>query len=81
MITEINDSIEVAAVFRKGGLEPVWFVWRGKKYPIQRITYRWKGRSGEGWLYSFSVFDGTNTFELVYDAKTLQWKLGRVSLD
>ena len=79
MITEINDPIEVGAVFRKGSLEPVWFVWRGRKYPVQRVTFRWKGRSGESWLHSFSVFDGTNTFELIYDSKLLRWRLGRAN--
>ena len=81
MITEINDSIEVGAVFQKTGLKPVWFVWKGKKYFTERVTYRWKGKHGESWFYSFSVFDGTNTFELIYDALLLQWKLGRVNLD
>lgn len=80
MITEINDPIEVGAVFRRGGLEPVWFVWKGRKYPIQRVTFRWKGSSGESRLHSFSVFDGANTFELIYDSKLLHWRLGRVHL-
>mgnify|MGYP001577202592 CR=1 FL=1 len=78
-MTEINDPVEVGAVFRKTGLRPVWFLWKGRKYPVERVTYRWKEKSGEGWLHSFSVFDGTNTFELVYDSKLLRWKLGRVS--
>ena len=81
MITEIDEPIEVGAVFREAGLRPVWFVWKGRKYSVERVTYRWKGKSGDGWLYSFSVFDGANTFELIYNAKLLQWKLGRVNLD
>lgn len=79
MITEINESIEVGAVFSRTAVRPVWFVWRGRKYPVERITYRWKERLGEGWRHSFSVFDGINTFELIYDSKTLQWRLNRVS--
>ena len=79
MITEINEPVEVGAVFQKSGVRPVWFVWKGRKYPVERVTYRWKERQGEAWFYSFSVFDGANTFELVYNSKTTEWRLGRVS--
>ncbi len=79
MITELNEPIEVGAIFRRGGIRPVWFLWKGRKYGVREITYRWKERAGESWRHSFSVFDGANTFELVYDSKTLEWRLGRVS--
>ena len=81
MITEINEAIEVGAVFRRAGLRPVWFVWRGRKYSVEQVTYRWKERRGEAWLHSFSVFDGLHTFELNYDSKLLQWRIGRVSAE
>ena len=79
-MTQINESIEVGAVFLKTGLRPVWFMWKGRKYGIERVTYRWKEKKGDDLLHSFSVFDGANTFELNYDSKSLAWKLGRVSL-
>ena len=79
MITEINEPIEVGVVFRQNGVRPVWFLWKGRRYPVERVTYRWKERAGEAWRHSFSVFDGANTFELVYDSKSLSWTLGRVS--
>lgn len=78
-MTEINEPIEVGAVFKKTGLRPVWFLWKGRKYPVERVTYRWKAKRGEAWVHAFSVFDGINTFELLYDSKFLEWKLGRVS--
>ena len=78
-MTEINEPIEVGAVFQKAGVRPVWFLWKGRKYPVERVAYRWKERVGEAWVHSFSVFDGANTFELNYDSKLLQWKLGRVA--
>lgn len=81
MITEIGEPIEVGVVFKEAGPRPVWFVWKGRKYPVERVTYRWKEKSGDSWHYCFSVFDGANTFELIYDSKLLQWKLGRVSLE
>lgn len=81
MLAEINEPIEAGVVFQKESVRPVWFFWQGRKYSVEKITYRWKERQGETWLHFFSVFDGVQTFELIYDSKSLQWKLGRVSGD
>lgn len=81
MLTEINEPIEVGVVFRRGVVQPVWFIWKGRKYPVAQITYRWKEKQGETTIHYFSVFDGANTFELRYDAKFLTWKLGRVDTE
>ena len=79
MLTELNEPVEVGVVFRKAQTQPVWFLWQGRRYSIQRVTYRWKEKVGEDTIHYFSVFDGVNTFELRYDSKLLQWRLGRVS--
>jgi hypothetical protein len=81
MITELNDPIEVGAVFGDGVVSPVWFLWSGRRYKIERVTYRWKEKAGESLLHFFSVFDGANTFELIYDSKLLRWTLGRVDVE
>ena len=92
MLTEVHEPVDVGVVFhmrpcrsaaslQKDQVRPVWFLWRGRKYPVVRTTYRWKERRGEAWFHFFSVFDGTHTFELIYDAKSLCWQLGRVSLE
>ena len=78
-MTEIHEAIEVGVVFLKTGVRPVWFIWKGRKYAVEQVAYRWKEKRGEAWIHSFSVFDGANTFELNYDAQFLQWKLGRVA--
>lgn len=81
MLTEINEPIEVGAVFRRGRVQPVWFVWKGRKYPVEKTTYAWKEAQGETTVHYFSVFDGVNTFELCYDSKALTWQLGRVDTE
>ena len=81
MLTEINESIEVGVVFQRGGVRPVWFIYRGKKYRVEQVTYRWKEKVGETLVYYFSVFDGVDTFELRYDSKLLTWRLGRISAE
>jgi hypothetical protein len=80
MITEIGEPIKVGAVFDPEQiLIPKWFVWNGRKYTIERITFTWKVREGHKTFHHFAVTDGTNLYELTYDAVTLAWKLMTVS--
>lgn len=81
MLTEINEPIEAGVIFQKGRVRPVWFLWKGRRYPVERVTYQWKEKMGESLIHFFSVFDGVNTFELQYDSKLLHWRLGRVTGD
>jgi hypothetical protein len=81
MITEINEPIEVGAVFGEGAVSPVWFLWNGRRYRVERVAYRWREKRGESLLHLFSVFDGASTFELIYDSKGMRWRLGRVDLE
>ncbi len=50
MLTEINESIKVGAIFgdNKKKLKPVWFVWSGRKYDIKKITYILDGKDKKG---------------------------------
>ena len=79
MLTEINEPVEAGVIFQKNRVRPVWFLWKGRKYSVQRVTFQWKEKQGEAWIHFFSVFDGAQTFELIYDSKFLQWRLGRIS--
>lgn len=38
MVTEINETITVGAIFgdNKKKLKPVWFIWSGRKYTVAR---------------------------------------------
>ena len=77
MITEINESIKVGAIFgdNKKKLKPVWFVWSGRKYAVQEITYVWTERLGKAVVHYFAVTDGATLFSLSYNADTLLWTL------
>lgn len=76
MATDINDRIQVIAVF-DNGIRPAKFKWRGRTYPVREITYTWGSREGAVNLVHFSVTDGETLFELVYNASTMQWSLER----
>ena len=80
MITEINEMIQVGAIFgdNKKKLKPVWFIWNGRKYNIQKITYIWTERIGKANIHHFTVTDSDNLFSLSYNTDTLVWTLHSV---
>ncbi|MBI3596545.1 MAG: hypothetical protein HY203_05265 [Nitrospirae bacterium] len=80
MITEIGESVTVGVVFDPEKIiVPKWFVWNGRKYAIQRVTFSWKVRDGQKLFHHFAVTDGANLYELTYEASALSWKLMTVS--
>lgn len=80
MITEINEPIKVGAVFgdNQKKLKPVWFIWSGQKYLVQKITYIWTDRMGKASIHHFTVTDGVNLFSISYNTDTLVWTLHSV---
>ncbi len=83
MINKFDEKIEVGTIFGRGRkINPVWFVWRGIKYPIQETTYYWTTDQGEALIHHFSVRDkANNLFEIGYNAQTLVWKLFKVEVE
>lgn len=77
MITEINETIKVGAVFgdKRKKLKPVWFIWSDRKYLIQEITYIWTEKTGKSIIHYFTVTDGVNLFSISYNTDTLVWTL------
>ena len=70
--------IKVGAVFKGSTIIPKWFIWEGRKYNVKSIDYTWEDRQGEEKLVMFAVSDGTNTYELAYNAVRMNWTLGKV---
>ena len=77
MITEINETIKVGAIFgdNKKKLKPVWFVWSSRKYDVKEITYVWMEKIGNANRHHFTVTDGANLFTISYNTNTLVWTL------
>jgi hypothetical protein len=79
MYQEINDPVDVLALFEGGTLKPQRFRWKGHVHRLAQITGRWKTDRGEFRLRHFAVMDeDANFFQLAYDERTTQWKLTRV---
>jgi hypothetical protein len=75
MAIEINELISVGAVFSRGRIKPVWFVWKGKQVLIRESTYTWRTRSGSAGILHFSVTDGQGLYEICYNAESFIWRL------
>jgi hypothetical protein len=73
MVVEINEPINVGAVFSRRGIKPVWFVWSGRQIPIREITFTWKTRAGSAGILHFSVTDGQGLYEICYNTETMRW--------
>jgi hypothetical protein len=81
MVVVIGEIIKVGAVFGGGKVLPKWFVWKGRKYEVEEITYTWKDKNGRETLHHFSVTDGSDLFELCYREREMSWYLASVEVE
>jgi hypothetical protein len=80
MITQIDELIKVGVVFDEGKkIIPKWFIWNGRKYNIERVTFTWKVQEGRNMLHHFAVTDGTHLYELCYNTAEPSWRLMAVT--
>jgi hypothetical protein len=78
MVVVIEEYIKVGAVFGGGRVEPKWFLWRGQKYTVCRVTHTWKDAEGRETRHHFAVTDGATLFELCYQERAMNWILSAV---
>jgi hypothetical protein len=72
----VAERVKVAAIFAPGcKIKPVWFEWRRQKHAITEMSYFWKDRDGDATLLHFAVSDGSNLFELIFNASDQNWTL------
>lgn len=74
----INENIRVGVAFDNQKVFPVWFRWRNRYYKVRAVSFTWNSSQGFEKLHHYSVTDGANTYELCFNAHTLQWTLGKV---
>ena len=82
----LNENVKVYAIYNETGdrkfphdkLRPVMFIWRNREYRVQEVTYVWRETQGQAEVYHFTVSDGANVFELLYNAKALDWTISGV---
>lgn len=81
MGTQIEEPIQVGAVFDRGIVIPRWFLWKGRRYPVEKVTMRWQTHEGQAAILHLGVTDGVNLFELTFNLKTLAWRIASVEED
>jgi len=72
---ELCESIDVGAVFSRGGMRPAWFEWRERRYDVKDITYTWESKVGMARLRHFSVVSGGNVYALAFNPVELSWEI------
>jgi hypothetical protein len=76
---DINDPIEVIAVFRAGKMRPLKFRWRDRVYKIERINGGWMSDQGKTRFYHYSVMsDSPDVYEISYNPDRFSWNIDRV---
>ncbi len=78
MITEIKEKIEVNVIFSDRKIKILWFIWRGKKYIVKKITFFWKTSDGEKKKYCFALSNGIDVFEVSFIPEDLIWYLEKI---
>lgn len=79
MYQDIEEKIEVLALFQKGKILPLRFRWKGKTYRVSRLESKWKSDLGEKNIWHFSVSDSaSNLFQLTYNEEYHTWKLTKL---
>jgi hypothetical protein len=77
MTVVIDESIKVGAIFSRGKVQPVWFLWNGRQVRVKETTFTWKTWEGSATVLHFSVTDGQGLYEICYNGESLGWKLIR----
>lgn len=78
MLEDINENVEVQAVFKKNNVYPQLLRWSGKVYKIESVNMVHKVFNGDALIHYFSVSDEINNFRLAFNTKNLQWTLEQV---
>jgi hypothetical protein len=79
MYQDIDEPVDVIAVFENGAMKPLRFRWNGRAIRVNRITGTWKADVGQSRIRYFAVLDNSsNFFQLAYDERNTVWVLNKI---
>jgi len=82
MYQDVDEPIDVIAVFEKSRLRPVRFKWKDRVYKVTKVTGSWQSDVGRYRLKHFAVVDtASNFFQLSYDQQEATWSLTKISTE
>lgn len=78
MYTVIEEKISVGVIFASGKIMPKFFIWRDKKYSVEKVTFLWNSKTGSAEIHHFAVLSEGSVYELSYNLKTSCWRLDKI---
>lgn len=78
MFADINEKVEVIAVFKKSKVFPTSIKWNSNIYKIKKVNLIHKIFDGQTLIHYFSVSDDFNFFRLAFNTKDLDWTLEQI---
>lgn len=77
---DINEQIDIIAVFRKRGrfttlCMPRKMIWRGQEVAFTELALRHPTVQGKRMIHVFHMSDGANGYRIEFDSEQLTWKL------
>ncbi|MFA4888210.1 MAG: hypothetical protein WC628_01365 [Candidatus Omnitrophota bacterium] len=75
---DLNEKIEVFAWFKTGKAYPKAFIWKGKLYRVDNITYNWQERCGSQILNHFTLTCGDNLYQISFNNTSLGWRFNKI---
>ncbi|MDO8886344.1 hypothetical protein [Candidatus Oleimmundimicrobium sp.] len=79
IMVEIDEPVEVIALFKKGEVKPVKLSWNNKTYRVKEITGTWKSSLGNAEILHLSlVIENGSYFEVSFNTKTYIWRLEKL---
>ncbi len=79
---DIEEPVDVIAVFEKSKMRPIRFRWKNRVYKISQVTGTWCSEIGRYRYRHFAVMDdASNFFELSFDERDTAWLLTKVMVE
>jgi hypothetical protein len=79
MYQDIEEPVDVIAIFENGAMKPLRFRWNGRAIKVHRVTGTWKADVGQSRIRYFAVLDNSaNFFQLAYDERNTVWVLNKI---
>jgi hypothetical protein len=79
MYQEMDEPIEVVALFQNNKIKPSRFRWKDRVYKISEVTGDWKTDVGAYRIRHFAVVDNSsNFFQLSYDERKTSWVISKI---
>lgn len=79
-VIDINERVDVVAVYRKRGdaamlCMPCKMRWRGQEIEFTELALKHPTVAGKRMIHVFHMSDGANSYRLEFDAEGLHWVL------